>query len=37
MVFYCNGKKVSVAEIIEMNNKCEVEVYAIYSGEGGRK
>ena len=37
MFFYCNGKKVSVAEIIEMNNKCEVEVYAIYSGEGGRK
>lgn len=37
IVFYCNDKKVSVAEIIEMNNECEVEVYAIYSGEGGRK
>jgi hypothetical protein len=36
-VFYCNDKKVSIAEIIEMNNECEVEVYTIYSGEGGRK
>lgn len=37
IVFYCNDKKVSVADIIEKNNECEIEVYTIYSGEGGRK
>lgn len=37
MVFYCDDKKVSVAEILEVNSECEVEIYTIYSGEGGRK
>lgn len=37
IVFYCNDKKVSVADIIEKNNECEIEVYTIYSGESGRK
>ncbi len=37
MVFYCDNKKVSIYEILEMNSTCEVEIYTIYSGEGGRK
>lgn len=37
MVFYCDNKKVSIYEILEMNSNCEVEIYTIYSGEGGRK
>ncbi|MCM1439554.1 MAG: hypothetical protein NC131_10200 [Roseburia sp.] len=37
MVFYCNDIKVSVAEILRENSACEVEIYTIYSGKGGRK
>lgn len=37
MVFYCNGRKVSIAEILGVNSACEIEIYTIYSGDGGRK
>lgn len=34
MPFYCNGKEISVYDIMQANN-CEVEVYSIYAGDIG--